>query len=197
MILPSLLAFAPLLSPSVEPARLVPSESGPFVIKARRVEIGNGEVMEHAVMLIQDGRIVTMGQDLPIERGLPVVELGEDQVVMPGIVDPYSRYGMSGGGFNDSRPNIMASEELYPSTRYDAFLENGITTVAQYPAGTGIPGQAVAIRPLYGSKDSMVLSDGVYLKVVMSNSAGNKRNLRQGFDKADEHLKKVEEEREK
>ncbi|MEL6714455.1 MAG: hypothetical protein AAFP86_11815, partial [Planctomycetota bacterium] len=135
MILPSLLAFAPLLSPSVEPATLVPSESGPFVIKARRVEIGNGEVMEHAVMLVQDGRIVTMGQDLPIERGLPVVELAEDQVVMPGIVDPYSRYGMSGGGFNDSRPNIMASEELYPSTRYDAFLENGITTVAQYPAG--------------------------------------------------------------
>ena len=194
MILTSLLAFAPIVS---SPVTLPPAQSGTFVLKARRVEIGDGEVMEHAVMLIQDGKIVTMGQDLPVEGGLPVVELDDDQVVMPGIINPYTRYGMSGGGFNDSRPNVMASSELYPSLSYDAFLENGVTTIAQYPAGVGIPGQAVGIRPLFGTAESMTVADGVYLKIVMRNSSGNKRNLRQGFEKADQHLKKVETEREK
>lgn len=209
MILTSLLAFTPLvpLGPAPTAAPTIGPEprsaislqeaaaSGPFVLKARRVEIGDGEVMEHAVMLIEDGKILVMGQDLPVERGLPVVELGDDQVVMPGIVNPYSRFGMSGGGFNDSRPNVMASEELYPTPRYDAFLETGITTVAQYPAGIGIPGQAVALSTFAGTKENMLLEDGVYLKVVMRNSARNKRNLTEGFEKADEYLEEVEEKR--
>ena len=142
MILSPLLLLAPMAA-----APAAPVQGDLFVIKAPRVELGDGEVMEHAVILVEDGEIVTMGQDLPIERGIPVVELEEGQVVMPGLVNPYSRYGMSGGGYNDSRPQVMASAELYPSAAYTAFLENGVTTVGQYPAGQGIPGQAVAVRP--------------------------------------------------
>jgi hypothetical protein len=192
MILSPLLLLAPMAA-----APAAPVQGDLFVIKAPRVELGDGEVMEHAVILVEDGEIVTMGQDLPIERGIPVVELEEGQVVMPGLVNPYSRYGMSGGGYNDSRPQVMASAELYPSAAYTAFLENGVTTVGQYPAGQGIPGQAVAVRPQGDSSEAMIVEDGVYLKVVMRNNSSAKRNLRDGFKKADDHLKKVEKEREK
>lgn len=191
MILSSFLALVP-AAPVAAP---VPSDL--FVIKARRVELGDGEIMEHAVILIEDGMIVTMGQDLAVERGIPVIELDENQIVMPGLVNPYSRYGMSGGGFNDSRPQVMASSELYPTPAYDAFLENGITTVAQYPAGQGIPGQAVALRPFGTTPEEMILEDGVYMKAVMRNSSSNKSNLTDGFKKADQHLEKVKSEREK
>lgn len=202
---PLLLSVLPALSgaaagPGLEPAALPTSalaQADLFAIKARRVEIGNGEVMEHAVMLVEDGVIVTMGQDLPIERGIPVIELGEDQVVMPGIVNPYSRFGMDGSGYNDSRPFVMASSELYPSEAYKTFLDFGMTTVAQYPAGEGVPGQAVALQPMGDSAEEMIIQDGVYLKFVMRNSSSAKRNLSDGFKKADEFLKKVEEEREK
>lgn len=192
MFVTSLMALTPLAVPAT-PA----PTSDLFVIKARRVELGDGEVMEHAVILIEDGEIITMGQDLPVERGIPVIELDDDQIVMPGMVNPYSRYGMSGGGFNDSRPQVMASAELYPSAVYDAFLENGVTTVAQYPAGQGIPGQAVALRPMGKTAADMIVEDGVYVKAVMRNSSSAKRNLTDGFKKADAHLKKVESEREK
>lgn len=192
MFVTSLMALTPLAVPAT-PA----PTSDLFVIKARRVELGDGEVMEHAVILIEDGEIITMGQDLPVERGIPVIELDDDQIVMPGMVNPYSRYGMSGGGFNDSRPQVMASAELYPSAVYDAFLENGVTTVAQYPAGQGIPGQAVALRPMGKTAAEMIVEDGVYVKAVMRNSSSAKRNLTDGFKKADAHLKKVESEREK
>jgi len=192
MILSPLLLLGPLAA-----APAPPVQGDLFVIKAPRVELGDGEVMEHAVILVEDGEIVTMGQDLPIERGIPVIELAEDQVVMPGLVNPYSRYGMSGGGYNDSRPQVMASAELYPSGTYEDFLENGVTTVGQYPAGQGIPGQAVAVRPKGSTAEDMIVEDGVYLKVVMRNSSSAKRNLRDGFKKADEHLEKVEKAREK
>lgn len=192
MFVTSLMALTPLAVPAT-PA----PTSDLFVIKARRVELGDGEVMEHAVILIEDGEIITMGQDLPVERGIPVFELDDDQIVMPGMVNPYSRYGMSGGGYNDSRPQVMASAELYPSAVYDAFLENGVTTVAQYPAGQGIPGQAVALRPMGKTAADMIVEDGVYVKAVMRNSSSAKRNLTDGFKEADAHLKKVESEREK
>ncbi|MDG1051072.1 MAG: amidohydrolase family protein [Planctomycetota bacterium] len=192
MILSPLLLLGPMAA-----APAVPVQGDLFVIKAPRVELGDGEVMEHAVILVEDGEIVTMGQDLPVERGIPVIELEEGQVVMPGLVNPYSRYGMSGGGYNDSRPQVMASAELYPSAAYKVFLENGVTTVGQYPAGQGIPGQAVAVRPKGDTAGAMIVEDGAYLKVVMRNSSSAKRNLRDGFKKADDHLKKVAKEREK
>lgn len=198
---PLLLIVLPALSGAAAGPGLSPAATAPqadlFAIKARRVEIGNGEVMEHAVLLVEDGVIITMGQDLPIERGIPVIELGDDQVVMPGIVNPYTRFGMDGSGYNDSRPYVMASAELYPSEAYETFLKNGITTVAQYPAGQGVPGQAVALKPLGDSDEDMVIDDGVYLKFVMRNSSSAKRNVTDGFKKADDFLKEVEEEREK
>ncbi|MEM8709381.1 MAG: amidohydrolase family protein [Planctomycetota bacterium] len=200
MMLTSLLLLSGLSGAAATPAAVAaasPAQGDFFAIKARRVEIGNGEVMEHAVILVEDGEIVTMGQDLPIERGIPVIELDENQVVMPGIVNPYSRFGMTGSGYNDSRPYVMASSELYPSGAYETFLKYGMTTVAQYPAGQGVPGQAVALRPTGDTAEDMVLEDGVYLKFVMRNSSSAKRNLTDGFKKADDHLAKVESEREK
>ena len=193
MILSSLL----LLTPMAATPPVVAVQGDFFAIKARRVELGDGEVMEHAVILIENGEIVTMGQDLPIARGIPVIELDDDQVVMPGIVNPYTRLGMSGGGYSDARPQVMASAEIYPSKAYETFLEFGITTIAQYPAGQGIPGQAVALRPEGDTAEEMTIEDGVYLKAVMRNNSSAKRNLSGGFKKADAYLEKVEKEREK
>ena len=103
-LIPTLLALT---------ASAPPPLAGDLVaIRAPLVEVGNGETLHHAVILVEDGKIVTIGEDLPIERGIPVLELDDDQVVMPGLVDAYSRLGMPGSGSNDSRPWIQASGEL-------------------------------------------------------------------------------------
>ena len=122
ILTPILLALAP--AGSIEaPADLL-------AIRAPRVEVGNGETLHHAVILVEDGRIVTIGEDLPIERGIPVLELSEGQVVMPGLVCAYSRIGLSGNGFSDSRPWVKASDELYPASGdYPKVLEAGVTTL--------------------------------------------------------------------
>jgi hypothetical protein len=166
-------------------------------IKARRVLVGDGTEIEHAVLLVDGGKIVTIGQDLPIERGIPVIELGEDQIVMPGLVDAYSRFGLDGGGYNDSRAQVKASAELFPGMSFRDALEAGVTTLALYPAGTGVPGQAVVIRTSGSSPEDLVLADGAYLKIVMRPSSTNKRNLKKGFEDVAKHREKVEKEREK
>ncbi|MEZ6016710.1 MAG: amidohydrolase family protein [Planctomycetota bacterium] len=168
-----------------------------LAIKARRVLVGDGTEIEHAVILVDGGKIVTIGQDLPIERGIPVLELDDDQLVMPGLVNPYSRFGMTGGGYNDSRAQVKASTELYPPSGYRAALEAGVTTLGLYPAGTGIPGQAVVVRPMGGTSEEMIVKDGAYLKVVMRPSSSNKRNLKKGFEAVEKYRDKVEKEREK
>lgn len=189
MFTPFLLALAPAAPPAAVDL---------LAIRAPRVELGNGETLHHAVILVEDGRIVTIGEDLPIERGIPVLELEDDQVVLPGLVCAYSRVGMSGNGYNDSRPWILASEELYPpSGSYEEALEAGVTTLGQYPAGNAIPGQAVAVRTQGSTTDEMILKDSVYLKVIMAANRSAKNNLSDGFERADKWLEKEAKNREK
>lgn len=189
MLTPLLLALAPAAPPAAVDL---------LAIRAPRVELGNGETLHHAVILVEDGRIVTIGEDLPIERGIPVLELEDDQVVLPGLVCAYSRVGMPGDGYNDSRPWIKASAELYPASgEYEEVLEAGVTTLGQYPAGNAIPGQAVAVRPRGSTAEEMILKDSVYLKVVMAANRSAKNNLSEGFDRADKWLEKEAKNREK
>ncbi|MCP3919947.1 MAG: amidohydrolase family protein [bacterium] len=202
MLTPILLSLTSLL-PAQEPG-LAGSAAAPVVqpgllaIKARRVEVGNGETLEHAVILIEGDKIVTIGEDLPIERGIPVLELDDDQVVMPGLVVAYSRLGMSGSGYNDSRPYVLASAELYPANEtFKEVLEAGVTTLGLYPAGNGIPGQAVAVQPHGDDAGDMILSDNVYLKAILRPSRTLKRYISDGFKKADEWLEKEKKNREK
>jgi len=195
MILASLTLFAGTFSGALA----APASAAPdlLAIKARRVLVGDGTELEHAVILVDGGKIVTIGQDLPIERGIPVLELDEDQIVMPGLVNPYSRFGMTGGGYNDSRAHVLASTELYPPSGYRAALEAGVTTLGLYPAGTGIPGQAVVVRTAGATSAEMIVKDGAYLKVVLRPNSSSKRNLKKGFEDVTKYREKVAKEREK
>ena len=187
MLTPLLLAVAPTLG-----------ASDLVAIRAPRVEVGNGETLHHAVILVEDGKLVTIGEDLPIERGIPVLELDEHQVVLPGLVSAHTRVGMSGNGPNDSRPSVRASVELDPkSSAYKAVIEAGVTTLGQYPPGNGIPGQAVAARPRAADREAMTVLDSVYLKIVMASNRAAKSNLSDGFKDADKWLEKEAKNREK
>ncbi len=169
-----------------------------FAVRARTLHTGTGEVLEHAVLLVADGKVSVVDEDLPIERGIPVLELDENQVVMPGLVNAYSRIGMSGRGYSDSRPYIMASDELRPfDGNYKRAMEAGVVLLGQVPAGTGIPGQAAAVRPAGGPRGAFVAKDSVYLKAQMRSSSSAKRNITDGFKKADQWLEKEAKNRKK
>ncbi|MFT5050693.1 MAG: hypothetical protein ACI8QZ_002096 [Chlamydiales bacterium] len=183
-------------------AALVPgapsAPGGLLAIRVDRAETVANGTMEHAVILIEDGKIVMIGEDLPIERGIPVLDLPAGWTVLPGLVNCYSRVGMDGKGPSDAQPQLLASDTLYPASEaYPEVLEAGITTLGQYPPGDGIPGQAVAVRPLGDTPESMIVADSVYLKVILRSSKASKKRIRSGFEKLDEYLEKEAENREK
>jgi hypothetical protein len=188
-----LLATSPLLA--AQPA--VPG-GGTLAIKVGRAETVSDGTVLHAVILIEDGLIAVVGEDLPIERGIPVVDLGPDSVVIPGLVNAYSRQGMDSRGSNKSNPGLRASGELYPAFRdYKKLLEAGVCTLGLYPAGNGIPGRAVAVRTQGSTPAEMILADDVYLKILLRSSASSKSMITKGFEEADEYAKKEAKAREK
>ncbi|MAF66908.1 MAG: hypothetical protein CMJ84_14790 [Planctomycetes bacterium] len=169
-----------------------------LAIKVGRAETISHGTIEHAVILVEDGRIVMIGEDLPVDRGIEVLDRDPEWTAMPGLVNCYSRVGLDSKGGNDSRPLQMASREVYPASKaYQEVLEAGVTTLGLYPPGNGIPGQCVVVRPVGATAEEMIIGDGAYLKVLARSSASSKKMVRGGFEKADEHAEKERKAREK
>ncbi|MFO1011921.1 MAG: amidohydrolase family protein [Planctomycetota bacterium] len=166
------------------------------------IRVGKAETIakgtiEHAVILVENGKIVTIGEDLPIEHGIPILDR-PDWVVMPGLVDAYSRLGLDSEGGDDMAADVKASAELYPQAEeFQEIVKYGVTTLGLYPAGNGIPGQACAIRPLGKTKEEMLLADGCYLKMISRATPSAKKLFQDGFKKADDYAEKEKKAREK
>jgi len=166
------------------------------------IRVGKAETiakgtLENAVILVEGGKIVAIGEDLPIERGIPILDRPA-WVVMPGLVHAYSRLGCDSEGGEDMSPEVRAFAEVYPKAEeFEKVVEYGVTTLGLYPAGNGIPGQACAIRPLGATREEMLLADGCYLKIIVRATASSKKLLKDGFKKADEYAEKEKKAREK
>ena len=168
-----------------------------MALKAPKVFVGNGEILEHAVILIQDGKILTIGEDLPIEAGIPVTELDEDQVVVPGFINAYSRLGSGENGPNGTNPQIQAGNGFYPNSRMEQNLEAGIVTMGYYPAGRGIPGQAAILRTHAAPGESPILREGAYVKILMRSSGSEKERLKSIYEEITKFEDKEKKNREK
>jgi len=190
----TLLTLLPLVL-SAEP--LPPAQGGLLAVRVGRAETASHGAIEHAVILVEGGKIVVLGEDLPVERGIPVLDR-PDWVVTPGLVNCYTRLGMDSTAGKVEEPQAKASGELYPrSEEYGDVLEAGVTTLGLHPAGTGMPGQAVAVRPRGDSPAEMILEDGVYLELWLESEPRSKKALRDALEKVDEYDEKVEKAREK
>jgi hypothetical protein len=167
-------------------------------IKAGHVETVSHGCIQHAVILVEDGKIVTIGRDLPIERGIPVID-APDLWIVPGFVDPYSRVGLDARGGSDFNPQIRAEVELFArNTEYAETLKAGVTTLGQYPAGGGgMPGQACVVRPKGADAKEMLIKSGAYLLFVFRADARSKKMLKDAFEKATEYTDKEKKAREK
>ncbi|HKX46600.1 MAG TPA: amidohydrolase family protein [Planctomycetota bacterium] len=168
-----------------------------YALRVGRAEtIANG-TLEHAVVLVESGKITVVGEDLPIERGIAVVDLPH-AVLLPGLVVCRSRIGLDSRGGTGARAEARVTGELFPALDvWEDVLEHGVTTLGLYPAGAGIPGQAAAIRPAGETVEEMLVADSAYLWMTVASDRNAKKLLTDAFEKVDKYLEKVEKEREK
>lgn len=168
-----------------------------YALRVGRAETIAHGTLEHATVLVENGKIVTVGQDLEVERGIPVIEL-PNATLLPGLVDCYSRIGLDSEGNSGFEPQARASDELYADQKeWKEVLETGVTTLGLYPAGTGIPGQGFAIQPHGATREQMIVKDPTFLLVHLRSDPGAKKFLRDGLAKADEYDEKEKKNQEK
>jgi hypothetical protein len=166
-------------------------------IRVKRAETVAHGPLEHALILVEGGKIVLIGEDLPVARGIPVLERPE-WVATPGLVNAHTRIGSERSPGRLFEPQARPNFEIDPaSEHWQELLELGVTTLGFYPDGSGIPGQAIVLRPRGKTVAEMLVAEPAYLKVFLQASASSKKALREAFDKVDEYQEKVAKEREK
>ena len=125
-----------------------------LAVRAGRVVDGLGRTYRNGVVLMQDGRIKGVGEDLAIPFGAQVVDL-PDAVVTPGFVDAFSHLGLAGEGapVPAGAPGQIVHEAIaHDDPMFAPALAEGITTVlVSGKDGGPVAGRVAAVKT--GARD--------------------------------------------
>ncbi|MEE2939829.1 MAG: amidohydrolase family protein [Planctomycetota bacterium] len=96
-----------------EPPAAATPAAPPLAIRAQRVIVRPGHEIENAVVLVRDGRIVAVGEDVLVPEG---AETLEGAVVCAGFMDPWSVAGIEPGSArtSSSDASVMAADVIDP-----------------------------------------------------------------------------------
>lgn len=152
----------------------------------------SGPKLEHATVLIRDGRIAAVGTDVAVPAGATVIAAG-GKWVTPGLIDGGGQMGLTeidavegtneaslsgdtvAAAFNVAE-GINPASTLIPINRIE-----GVTTALATPTGNLISGQAVLIDLDGGTIEQMIVKSPVAMTIDLSESAkGNGGGSRAG-----------------
>lgn len=163
-----------------------------LAIRVGRVITVTGEEHAPGVVVVRDGRIEAVGARVEVPRRARVID-APDAVLMPGLVNPRTRLGLPRYQRQGNHADLSAKDELLPQPgRFEGALEGGFVALGVVPAGTGVPGQAVVVRPL---DDAPALGPG-YVRARLVDLPGEKRTLRDAFRAAQAAIDKEDKARE-
>ena len=130
------------------------------------------QVIDNAIVLVKDGKIVGVGPaaDTAVPEGYVLDDVGANWV-MPGMIDLHSHVG---GNFdiNDmvllANPDLRVKSTVVPNNpNMHRALASGVTTVLYIPgSGTNIGGQGILIKTGLDHYEDSVVRDPGSLKVA-------------------------------
>jgi len=138
------------------------TDSQVLAIRAERVHDGTGRVLRNGVVLIQNGRIKAVGEDLAIPYGAEVLEL-KGGVATPGFVDVFSHLGLAGEGTGvpTGNPAQLLHEVLtHDDPMFAPALREGITSLLVGGKDGGLAsGRLAAIKTGAVDRDGLMLRE--------------------------------------
>ena len=187
-----------------------------LVIKDAKIFTSANRVIEKGDILIEDGKIVDVGESLELPEGQIIN--GEGLVVIPGIIDAHSHISGFGADMEEQDLNEMTKnatpevESIYSidteSPMFQRAIEAGVTTSAIAPgSGNVIGGMVCAVKSYGDNIEDMCIKNPVALKAALGgNPKGvyGERNqmpmtrmgianvLRETFIKTKEYMEKKE-----
>ena len=139
-----------------------PAAAGPVLLENATVFTGTGEMLEDADVLMVDGRIERVGQDLRAPRDATVID-ATGRFVTPGIIDVHSHLGVYASpgvqahsdGNEATGPNtaeVWAEHSVWPQDPgFSAALAGGVTTMMILPGSANLfGGRAVTVKNVFG-----------------------------------------------
>ncbi len=179
-----------------------------------------GEIIEKGSILIKDGKILEVGEDLVAPLDAKIID-AEGKMVLPGFIDAHCHIGMweEGMGFEGSdgnemmdpvTPQLRAIDAINPMD--EAFEEayiGGVTTAVTGPGSANVIGGMSAALKTYGKRvDDMIIKEPIAMKVAFGENPkrvyeAQKKSpmtrmataaiLREALFKAKSYMKKKEE----
>lgn len=189
------------------------AQQKPVAFKGALIYPINGAPIQNGILVIQNGVIVSVGNDeAAIPANAEIVNV-KDKVIMPGLVDTHSHLGGPEGGdySNPINPEARAMDAIDPtSDGFKKALAGGITTINVMPgSGHLMSGQTVYLKMRDGKiiEDLLITNEkGVYGGLKMANGTNSMRSgsgfpgtraksaslVRELFLKAQAYKKKLE-----
>jgi hypothetical protein len=176
------------------------------VIKADRVDTITSGLIENGIIVITDGRITAIGNNVEIPEDANIIDVS-DKTVFPGLVNPSSRLGLSSppGGGTASNPHYRVADELYPHQDvYKRLLQTGFTTLGLVPgrggasgfisssgymvsfgsSSAGIMGQGAVVRPVGRKPKEMIVTESGLLMIHFQANDRTKKVIKSALDSA-------------
>lgn len=151
------------------PARAATTQAGSIALRATRVHVGDGTVVENGLVLLTDGKIEAVGKGVAVPKDVRVVELEGD--LTPGLVVLRDHSGAAGEDRDETRPLTPTMDLAWAfdpdHSQMHALLEQGVTSFVLAPSsGNLVGGLAAVVKP-----GARVLAREVFLHVDMSSDA--------------------------
>ncbi len=147
---------------------------GSLLIEAAEIHIGAGRVIKNSAILVRDGKVQYVGEEIPnaARAGVTKRNFGKS-IVVPGFINPHSNLGH---GNNLSEKIDSFTPELQAADAFDPFVKPvqlsanaGITTVGLTPTSlNAFSGQGAAIHT---GRIGQLLVESTYLKMSMVDAA--------------------------
>ena len=141
-----------------------------------------GDVIENGCILIKDGKIEKVGQDLQAPEGAEIIDAG-GRMVTPGFVEAHCHLGLEedaigfeGDDINEMvepvTPEVRAIDGINPMDRtLQEAYEAGVTTAVTGPGSANvIGGQAIAIKTYGHRVDDIVVKNPAAMKVAFGEN---------------------------
>jgi imidazolonepropionase-like amidohydrolase len=141
-----------------------------------------GKVYPKGSVLIDEGKIMALGDNVLIPKGMNVINAA-GKVVMPGLVDAHCHVGLmeeiyqvEGNDLNETTnpvtPHLRALDGINPED--EAFrdaVRAGVTTVAVAPGSANVVGGQIVVMKTFGNVvDRMVLKQPAGLKIAFGEN---------------------------
>lgn len=147
-------------------------------VKAKKIHTVTGPSVEDGVILLQNGRIKTIGKqsDVDIPWSAKVID-ASDKVVMPTWVIAHSSGGMRGS--NESMQNVpwlTVADAVDPgSTFFEGMRRNGVGTIHIMPGNsTLMGGSGMVLRPAGRTVADMTMASNTGMKLSLLASNGSR-----------------------